>query len=236
MFVGASAEKTGNYLLNIRKQIETISGEQIEYSICVFKYKTIPSFIDEPIAKWEEQKLAYLLVVDFNDYVFISKKNISGVDDLLLKELSPIDYATLISLFVDSATNFEKFSLNNTSVSYDAIKAKNVEANDLKKSFSAFGAGKYVLSSVRLNNDDEKTSIAFNTSRISNFGEKKYMTQLFTWAWGIVDKIRNHVHTTSFLNVFAEPIEYEKNRENLKPISFLFNLTRFNSEYFNDYY
>ena len=171
LFVGASAEKTGNYLLNIRKQIETISGEQIEYSICVFKYKTIPSFIDEPIAKWEEQKLAYLLVVDFNDYVFISKKNISGVDDLLLKELSPIDYATLISLFVDSATNFEKFSLNNTSVSYDAIKAKNVEANDLKKSFSAFGAGKYVLRSVRLNNDDEKTSIAFNTSRISNSGE-----------------------------------------------------------------
>lgn len=230
LFVAASAGKAGNYLLSIKKQIETIEGEQIEYSICVFKFITIPSFIDEPIPKWEEQKIAYLLVVDFKDHVFISKKNISGVDHLLLRNLSPIDYATLISLFVNSSTNFEKFAMDNTSVSYDAIKGKTVEANDLKKSFSAFGAGKYVLSSVRLNNDDEKTSIAFNTSRISNFGEKKYMTQLFEWAWETVDKIRNHIHTNSFLNIFAEPIEYEKNRDNLRPISFLFNLTRFNSD------
>lgn len=230
LFVTASAHKTGNYLLNFRKQIESINGENIEYSICVFKYKTIPSFIDIPIPKWEEQKLAYLLVADFQDYVFISKKNISGVDDLLLKELSPIDYTTLISLFVDSTTNFEKFSLNNTSVSYDAIKGKTVEANDLKKSFSAFGAGKYVLNSVRLSNDDEKTSIAFNTSRISNFGEKKHVIQLLSWAWATVNKIRNHIHTNSFLNIFAEPIDYEKNRNNLKPISFLFNLTRFNDD------
>jgi len=230
LFVAASVNKTGNYLLNLRKQTETIDGENIEYSICVFKFTTSPSFIDQPIPKWEEQKLAYLLVVDFQDHVFISKKNISGVDDLLLRELSPIDYATLVSLFVDGSTNFEKFSLNNTSVSYDAIKGKTVEANDLKKSFSAFGAGKYVLNSVRLNNDDEKTSIAFNTSRISNFGEKKYLSQLLTWAWETVEKIRHHVHTNSFLNIFAEPIEYEKNRADLKPISFLFNLTRFNDD------
>lgn len=230
LFVEASADKTGNYLLNLRKQTEIINGESIEYSICVFKFTTIPSFIDQPIPKWEEQKLAYLLVVDFQDHVFISKKNISGVDNLLYNELLPIDYETLISLFVDSATNFEKFSLNNTSVSYDAIKGKTVEANDLKKSFSAFGAGKYVLNSVRLNNHDEKTSIAFNTSRISNFGEKKHVTQLLTWAWETVDKIRNHIHTNSFLNIFAEPIDYEKNKADLKPISFLFNLTRFNDD------
>jgi len=230
LFVAASAPKTGNYLLNIRKETENINGEQIEYSICVFKFISIPSFIDQPIPKWEEHKIAYLLLVDFKDFVFISKKNIAGVDELLLKDLSPIDYATLTTLFVNGATNFEKFSLNNTSVSYDAIKGKTVEANDLKKSFSAFGASKYVLSSVRLNNNDEKTSIAFSTSRITNFGEKKYISQLFSWAWGIVDRIRNHVQTNSFLNIFAEHIEYEKNRATLKPISFLFNLTRLNND------
>ena len=230
LFVAASADKTGHYLLNLRKQTEIINGENIEYSICVFKFNKIPSFIDKPIPKWVEQKIAYLLVLDFQDYVFISKKNISGVDHLLLHELSPIDYATLISLFVDSSTNFEKFSLNNTSISYDAIKGKTVEANDLKKSFSAFGAGKYVLSSVRLNNNDEKTSIALNTSRISILGERKHVTQLLTWAWKTVDKIRNNVHINSFLSIFAEPIEYEKNRADLKPISFLFNLNRFNDD------
>lgn len=230
LFIDASSSKEGNYLLNIKKESVNVNGEQIEFSICVFKFISYPSFIDKPIQKWEEHKIAYLLLVDFKDYVFISKKNISGVDDLLYKELAPIDYATLTTLFVKNTTNFEKFSLNNTSVSYDAIRGKTVEANDLKKSFSAFGAGKYVLNSVRLNNNDEKTSIAFNTSRITNFGEKKYLNELFLWAGGIITSIRNHVQTNSFLNIFAEHIEYEKNRTTLVPISILFNLTRLNND------
>ncbi|MFN8777137.1 MAG: hypothetical protein ACK5XV_10255 [Flavobacteriales bacterium] len=191
----------------------------------------LPSFIDEEISpSWKEQKLAYLLIVDFKDYVFISRKNISGIDKLLYAGLTLIDYTILNTLFVDSNTSFEKFSLNNTSVAQDSIRGKTIEAIDLKKSFSPYGAGKYVLGSVRLNNAEEKTSITFNTSRITKFGEKKYLHELFVWALAVIVIIRNHVRVNSFLDVFATPIEYEAHKTSLIPISFLFNLRKFHED------
>jgi hypothetical protein len=231
IFVAASEGKKGSYLLNMRKQARTVGGQGIQFSICVFKLEMLPSFIDKEIsANWREQKLAYLLIVDFKDYVFITRKNISGINKLLYDGLTLIDYSILNTLFVDSDTYFEKFSLNNTSVAQDSIRGKTIEAIDLKKSFSPYGAGKYVLSSVRVNNDEEKTSIAFNTSRITQFGEKKYLDALFIWAHEVIEKIRNHVHGNSFLDVFATPIEYETHRDTLVPISFLFNLRKFHED------
>lgn len=231
IFVAASEDKKGNYLLNIQKQARTLGGQGIQFSICVFKLETLPSFIDEEISdNWREQKLAYLLIVDFGDYVFISRKNISGIDKLLYDGLNQIDYSILNSLFVDGNTYFEKFSLNNTSVAQDSIRGKTIEAIDLKKSFSPYGAGKYVLSSVRVNNYEEKTSIAFNTSRITKFGEKKYLRDLFIWAQEVIERIRNHVQGNSFLDVFATPVEYETYKDTLVPISFLFNLRKLNED------
>lgn len=230
IFRTASENRTGQYLLNIKNESVIKNGKELKYSICVFKFEKQPSFIDEPITGWIEQKLAYLVLIDFNDYVLISKKNISGVDDLLYQDLDSIDYTTLSSLFIDDETSFEKFSLNNTSVSSDSLRGKTVEANDLKKSFPTFGAGRYVLSSLRVNNSDVKTSIVFNTSRITKFGEKKYIHDLIDWAWDIAEKLRNHVPSNSFLSVFAEPIEYEVYKDTLKPISVLFNTIKLHED------
>ena len=231
IFIKASENKKGNYLLNLRKQVKVVDGQEVQFSICVFKLETIPNFIDEVISEnWNEQKLAYLLISDFKDYVFITRKNISGIDNLLYAELSLINYSVLNSIFVDSETYFEKFSLNNTSISQDSIRGKTVEAIDLKKSFSPYGAGKYVLSSVRLNNVEEKTSISFNTSRITMFGKKKYLDELFKWAFQVIEKIRNHNQENSFLDIFATPIEYESQRATLAPISILINLRKFNED------
>jgi hypothetical protein len=231
MFIKASENKKGNYLLNLRKQVKVVDGQEIQFSICVFKLETVPNFIDKVISEnWHEQKIAYLLISDFKDYVFITRKNISGIDHLLYSGLSLIDYSILNSLFVDSETYFEKFSLNNTSISPDSIRGKTVEAIDLKKSFSPYGAGKYVLSSVRVNNFEEKTSIVFNTSRITMFGKKKYLNELFKWAFQVIEKIRSHNQENSFLDIFATPIEYDLHRESLVPISILFNLRKFNED------
>lgn len=231
IFVAASVDKKGQFLLNMRKQAKTVAGQEIQFSICVFKLETLPSFIDHEISpKWREQKLAYLLIVDFKDYVFITRKNISSIDKLLYDKLAPIDYSILNTLFVNNTTYFEKFALNNTSVAQDSIRGKTIEAIDLKKSFSPYGAGKYVLSSIRIKNDEEKTSIAFNTSRITKFGEKKYLDSIFIWAHDVIEKIRSHVQVNSFLDVFAVPIEFEVHRDNLVPISFLFNLRKFHED------
>lgn len=234
IFRKASEERTGNYLLNLINVIRFKNRRKLQYSICIFKFKKQPSFIDEPIPGWDEQKLAYLLIIDFKDYVLISKKNISGVDELLYQDLNSIDYTTLSTLFLNDDTSFERFSLNNTSVSSDSLRGKIVEAYDLKKSFPTFGAGRYVLNSLRINNRNEKTSIVFNTSRIIKFGEKKNINNLIDWSWKIIEKLRSHVPINTFLSVFAEPIDYEAYRDTVRPISVLFNTIRLHEEIENN--
>ncbi|MDY0987089.1 hypothetical protein SOM12_06655 [Flavobacterium sp. CFBP9031] len=232
IFTKCSEDKLGKkYLLDERKKSMTIGTINIEYSICIFKLEYLPNIIDEEISpKWREQKLAYLLIADFKDYIFISKRNISGIDKLLYKGLTVIDYSILNTIFIDSNTSLEKFSLNNTSIVQDSIRGKTIEALDLKKSFSPYGAGRYVLNSLRVNNEDEKTSIAFNTSRITKFGEKKYIDELLVWAMEVIEKIKTYNPISSFLDVFATAIDYESTRDTLVPISLLFNLRKIHED------
>ncbi len=171
VFKAASIEKSSNYLLNIINRKITIATEEIKYSFCVFKYETKPTFIDVEIEKWIETKLAYLLIAEIGDYLVISKKNISNIQEFL-KFFIPIDYKTLSTLFVDDNTLFEKFGLKNMNVSDKAVRQKSIEATDLKENFSSLGAGNYVLNSLRVNNLSEKVSIMLNSSRINKFGKK----------------------------------------------------------------
>lgn len=75
LFAIVSAAKTGHYLLNERKV--KLRSEDIYYSVCVFKYVNKPTFIEEPLHNWFEEKIAYLLIVEVDDYIVISRKNIS---------------------------------------------------------------------------------------------------------------------------------------------------------------
>ncbi|TKG87471.1 hypothetical protein EYV94_28255 [Puteibacter caeruleilacunae] len=70
-FREASFEKTGRYLLNQVKVSHRLANKDIEYSICVFKYAKKPSFIRDEIVEWNETKLAYLVIVDFDNYVAV---------------------------------------------------------------------------------------------------------------------------------------------------------------------
>ncbi|KFF12513.1 hypothetical protein IW15_13340 [Chryseobacterium soli] len=222
LFNLVSSAKTGYYLLNERKR--KIRSEEIYYSVCVFKYITKPTFIDEPIRNWFEEKLAYLLIVEIEDFIVISRKNISKIQDFI-KLLDPLDYEVLSTLFIDDNTNFEKFSLKNLNVSDRALREKTVEAIDLKENFSSLGANNYLLNSLRLSNNNEKTTLILNSSRINKFGKKNNIENFCKWSKEQINKIKNHSSTSTFLSIFAEPQDYELQRESLTPISILFSFS-----------
>jgi len=221
VFKAASIEKSSNYLLNIINRKITIATEEIKYSFCVFKYETKPTFIDVEIEKWIETKLAYLLIAEIGDYLVISKKNISNIQEFL-KFFIPIDYKTLSTLFVDDNTLFEKFGLKNMNVSDKAVRQKSIEATDLKENFSSLGAGNYVLNSLRVNNLSEKVSIMLNSSRINKFGKKNDIKTFLMWSKNQIEKIKRHVNHDTFLTIFAEPQDYETIKDSLVPIGILF--------------
>lgn len=223
LFRSVSSVKTGNYLLNsIKTRLNP--NEDIYYSICVFKYITPPTFIDEPIDNWFEEKLAYLLVVEIEDFIVISRKNIGKLQDFV-NQFKPLDYQTLSTLFVNDDTSFEKFSLKNLNVSDKAVREKTLEAVNLKENFSSLGANNYLLNALRIKNNDEKTSLMLNSSRINKFGNKNSIVQFCFWSKNLVQMIKNHTSTNTFLSIFAEPIDYETVKDELVPISILFNFS-----------
>ncbi len=229
-FREASFEKTGRYLLNQVKVNHRLANKDIEYSICVFKYAKKPSFIRDEIVEWNETKLAYLVIIDFDTYVAISKRNISGTKELN-KRIFPIDYKTMSSLFIDDTTAFEKFSMSNMNISDNVIRQKSMEAVDLKENVSTLGLQSYILSNLRLNNDENKISLSLNSSRINRFGKKNNLDFFISWADVIVDKIENFTDSETFLSSFATPLDFESESATLKPIAVLLLLTRLNSDY-----
>lgn len=229
-FREASYDKMGKYLVKLIKKKQKINNKDIEYSICVFKYPKKPTFIVEEVKEWEEVKLAYIVIIDFDKHLAISKRNISGIDELNEK-VFPLDYKTISSLFIDDSTAFEKISMNNMNISDNVVRSKSIEAVDLKESISTFGLQSYILSNLRLSNEDDKISLSLGSSRINKFGKKSNLDFFILWADIIVDKIEKFKATENFLNSFATPLNFENENKTLKPIAVLLLLTKLYDEY-----
>lgn len=230
-FKEASIEKTGRYLLKQVKLSYSISaGKKVDCSICIFKYIKKPSFIQKHISEWEEVKLAYIVILDFDLYTIISKRNISGTKKIY-DQIIPIDYKVMSSLFIDDNTAFEKFSMNNMNISDNVIRQKSIEANDLKENISSFGLQSYILNNIRLNNNNDKISLSLNSSRINRFGKKNNINFFIAWVNVIVNKIEGFCDSETFISSFAAPLDFENEKHSLKPIAILFLLTRINADY-----
>lgn len=232
VFRNVSAAKSGNYLLRKIRETLVIGGINVIYSFCTFKFNSKPTFIDKPITNWIETKLAYLLIIEIDDYIIISRKNISKVQDFV-KQFNPLDYAVLSTLFVNDYTLLEKFNLKNLNVSDKALREKSLEAINLKENFSALGANNYMLNSLRVSNNDEKISLSLNSSRINKLGRKNSIEQFCAWAKNLVDQLNVHTNRETFLSVFAEPQDYEILKDSIVPISILFVFSKLYSEFEN---
>lgn len=233
-FKEASVDKKGNFLLNeLKTKVELSKREYVYYSIAVFKYEKKPTFIDKPIIGWEETKLAYICLVDFKSHLVIAKRNISGIKDFL-KLYLPIDYNVLTSIFTDEDTTFEKFSMSNMNISDKSIRQKSLESLDLKENVSALGLQSYILSNLRVKNDDNKISLSLNSSRINKFGAKNNIEKFINWSNLIVKRIIAFQPKQSFLSSFATPLNYSEEKNNLRPIAILLTLSKLYDDFENN--
>lgn len=230
IFIEASEEKLGKYLLEKKKEQIKIGDSIIELSVGVFKYRRKPSFIKEGVVGWDEIKLAYLVLIDFVDYLVIAKRNVSDFKELKDK-VTLVDYKTLSSLFINDSTSFEKFSMHNLDISDNTVRSKSVEATDLKQSLSAIGLNSYVLSNLRIATNEDKLSLSLGSSRINKFGNKNDINYIINWACLIVDKIKNFNMIENFTDVFATPVDFQSEHSKLKPIAILFILTKLYDEF-----
>ena len=83
VFKAVTTNKLKNFLLKKESQTISVKGKSITYSICIFKEARKPTFISEHIKNWLEIKMSYLLIIEIEKFVIISKKNISKLNEFL---------------------------------------------------------------------------------------------------------------------------------------------------------
>lgn len=220
LFRSISSGRIGNYLLRVINKEILIGQENFTYSICVFRYSALPSIIEEPIEEWVEIKLAYILVVDFKDYIVMVRRNVVKLNDFIGK-FEPIDYKVLSTLYVTEDTQIEKLNMLNMNISDKAMRQKTLESLNLQQNLSPMGASNYVVNAMRVKNEEEKTTLALNTSRINKLGKKCSIQEIVTWGYNQVELLRQHSDRETFLSMFSESIEFKDQRENLMPIALL---------------
>lgn len=229
--IGSSAE-------SIYKRVDptgtSIAG--MKYAFIAFIRDKIPTCFEQeydPGKNWHEKKFAYLLVIEYNGYVAIQKKDIADVKSLR-KALMPIDYNILCKVLDDKKMVYKRFGMNNLDISDNAMRSKALEAEDLKPVFSTLGASNYALTNYRITNTQGAFSIGIDNSKINHLQTKVTFTEYLSWCKTIIDKIAktSAKDVSNYLSIFATPIDYKQEYDagNLKAKYLLVSVYRLNDE------
>ena len=200
----------------IQKEVSSNSG--IFYSFCSFMIKQHPvnlQNIDDE--EWMESKLAYILIVEYNNFVILNKKYFSNINQFI-KNLNPLDYKVLSKLFDKKTTIYKRFGMKNTDLSNTAIRNRSIESENLRNNLLNINLNQYVLNSCKLSDNGEIFSVALNNSQITNLNHKVSLEDYCNWAHDICDGIKNLSYTNnSLIDLFAVPVDFKTERNHLSP-------------------
>lgn len=218
MLIESMSGKKKPFLFNITRQN---GPDTIRYSLRVFKdYPKTPSFLinDEP--NWREQKIGYILVIEYESYIAMLRKY-ANVPKWFMDKMQGIDYNVLLSLCTDNATEFKKMSMQNLDGSDHAMRYKSFEAVDLKENISPIGSSRYYVRSLRGNNGNDKFALTLYSSRINKFKPDMTIGDICSWVKNVVDQMLVATSPSTFLKIFAKPEKYADVYKSLTPSSLL---------------
>lgn len=192
------------------------------YLICVYRLNDKkPPYAEQIEGFWEERKTGYVVLVAYNGYMAIQKRN-APISKCFAGLLTPLDYTALASL--NSNSTYTKIHMKNLDGSNNVIRSKTLVANDLKESMPYMGANRYAINTINgKNNDDELFTISLSTSHIGESPEKLSILEFVEWTRKYIDAISSNAQPRieDFLSVFATPLNYRKHAAQLIPTSIL---------------
>lgn len=221
LFTNVSKKKSGRSNFKKVRELHQFDDNSLFWSLIIFKREQSVSFLDKPINGWEEDKFSYLLIVEFENFCIIIKRNISSLASFQSQYLLSIDYQVLSKLEITPFSEFRALAMQNIDPSEYSTRAKSIRSNDLKKSMSPFGIHRYILKGMSVASGHTVSTLTFNTSRINKPGEKLYLPTLFAGLIKTVKKIKNFTNETAYVDSFAKPLKYEDYTRALQPLGIL---------------
>ncbi|HHX8679453.1 hypothetical protein J4H63_23195 [Vibrio alginolyticus] len=220
-----SKDKVGRVLnRKHRAKINTINGNFAQVTSCCFKLEVPPTFLKNVSLK--ETKYAYLIIVEFDKYLAVFKKNCSDPFSLLKEHLSLFSSREMASYIKESNnTTCEKLSVNGMSIGTYDILRKSYEAHNLIGTLPTFNSHRLIPRMAKFSENETDYSISVNTSRISDYSGKWSIDHVVDWCFDFKVRLERNVDS-NFMNQFSSSIDINDLPAGVKPTSMIFNLNR----------
>ncbi|WP_430617609.1 hypothetical protein IGI86_003378 [Enterococcus sp. AZ188] len=186
-FFKVVCNKDGNFLSHLDTKV--FYGDLV-YSYRFFRTKSEPSFLKG--SKFEEIKFGFCFVVEYRNYIFINSKYCQLNKENLEMIGKTISFSKFSEFLSDENTEFQKLSLKNTSVLSSAIINRDIEGNDLERTFSPIYASKNIVKSCKIRNEMGAFSQNLVSSRLTNYSSKSGINDYLNWCKKIIDFVLNN--------------------------------------------
>jgi hypothetical protein len=225
----ASINKKGHFLYKEIREVQPYGGLNFSISSVVFKHESSPSFLTPGTEL--ETKYGYLILLEFNGYLILSKRGTVDFMDFLEPYIVEIDYNTLSKFKLTPSTQYKKLGVSNLDTSKSSMRRATYEAEDVKNALSTISTGNKIVSSLKIKNLNGLTSIAIGTSRVNDLGNKVDIKEFCMWCSKVCTQLAAFKSASNYLDNFAEPLVYTKEIGKLKPVSILFNFSTILDDY-----
>lgn len=222
IFRVVSKDKEGNYISKIIQQ-QYNNPITAKISFTLFKFSDEPSFLVN--SALSETKYAFLMLVEYNNYIVLFRKHISGADKILEEKCSKLDFEQINGLFCENDPSYEKMSISHMGISKAAILRKTYESNDLKGQLSSQATRRSIPNTTTVRTKEHRHVLRPHNSSISKTDSRSTITDLLKWIGYICTELDKGLRTNDFLNSFAQPVKFENIRNQVKPTALLLNTT-----------
>lgn len=200
---------------------ESIGDTDFRISALCFLYKEPAAFLEKKKAP-PVTKCAHLCILDFPDYVAITKSNLTLPESFRSQwEEIPVDM--LLYSFLTEETRVESIHTTGLAKGETAIRRKSLTGADITSACPATGNSYDALRSLRLVNETERLHISLLRSHISGYGRRYPLPEFIRWVNNIRLRIAAYrgKQRHDFLQSFATTRPYPAVRDRLRPVGLM---------------
>lgn len=223
MLAAAAISKQGNFVHREIRKPYKVGNFQFDLSLVIFKQEMLPPFLTSGAEK--ELRYCYLLITEFDQFLILSKTGASECISLIDDKIDSLSYQEISEFKITSTTKIEKLNVSNLDTSPSAMRRSAYEAIDVKETLSTIAMGNKMITGLKVKNQGRHSTVAPNTSRINDLGRREDLAHFCYWAAEQCKSLTLFKHKASYLDNFAEPLDFKTNIGKLKVLSVLFNFS-----------
>jgi len=223
IFKELSEGRVGNPLFRIAKDELRTATEQVICSAIAFKELSEPPFLVGTAI--QEEKYCFVLMVEYNDCVAITKRNVPYVEKALDGYLEEFDYERFTNFQGRNSPEYEKVTMNNMAISNAVIRSRSYEAFKLNGLLASNSSSRSIPQNFRIRVQGDTITLTPNSSRVTFRDKKTGVEEFSNWVISTIEEINDLTNASKFISEFAAPITLSDiQKKKIEPTAIFINL------------